>query len=156
MGFYLNFEIEQFRIKEEIKDKIINNLPEKDLTLVKISSRDKEKITWTEDSKEFRYNGNMFDVVNIKIKSDTTCYYCFNDEKESQLFTNLDKLVKEQTDNSRSRTCEKKQDITYFFHEFSFRQCLTGTLVLYLDYLSTYKSISTDVLSPPPRIISIG
>jgi len=152
MGFYLNFEIAQYRIKEEIKEKIINNLPEKELTLVKISSSDNNKITWMEDGKEFRYDGNMFDVVRIRTKSDTTYYYCFSDEKESKLFVNLDKLVKEQTDNSQSRTNQKKQDITYFFHETFFTHCLTETPNLYFNYTSRYKSIDTKVLSPPPRI----
>jgi hypothetical protein len=156
MGFYLNFEIQQYKIKEEIKERIIHNLPEKELTLLRISSSDKEKITWTENDKEFRYNGNMYDVVKIKAGTDTTYYYCFNDEKESKLFVNLDKLVKEQTDNSQSRTNQKKQDITYFFHELSYTQCLTEIPFLYFNYPSRYKSFYTDVLSPPPRINSIG
>lgn len=156
IGFYLNFEIEKSQIKEEIKEKIIQHLPEKLLTLIKISSGDKERITWTEEGKEFRYHKNMFDVVKIKTKGDTTYYYCFNDEKESKLFVNLDKLVKEQTDNSQSRTNQKKQDITYFFHELSYTQCLTEIPFLYFNYPSRYKSIYTDVISPPPRIISIG
>ncbi len=155
MGFYLNFEVEQYQIKEEIKEKIVNNLPEKELTLVKISSIENKKITWMEDGKEFRYKGNMFDVVRIKTGADTIYYYCFDDENESKLFVNLDKLVKEQTDNSQSRTNQKKQEITYFFHQILFTQSLIGTPILYFDYLYTYKSIDTDVLSPPPRISSI-
>jgi hypothetical protein len=152
MGFYLNFEIEQYQIKEEIKEKIINNLPENELTLVKISSADSKKVTWMEDGKEFRFKGNMFDVVRSKTWDDTTYYYCFDDKNESKLFVNLDKLVKEQTDNSRSRTTQKKQDNPCFFHELLFTRSLPPTPVVYFDYFSWYKSVDTDVLSPPPRI----
>jgi hypothetical protein len=152
IGFYLNFEIEQFRIKEEVKEKIINNLPENELTLIKISSRDNEKIIWMEEGREFKYQGNMFDVVRIKKGTDTTYYYCFSDVNESKLLANLDKLVKEQTDNSQSRTNQKKQEINYFFHEILFTQCLTETPVLFFNCTSRYRSIDTDVLSPPPRI----
>ncbi len=156
IGFYLNFEIEQYQVKEAIKEKIIKNLPDNELTLVKISSGDYEKITWTEEGNEFRYNGNMLDVVKIRTGADTTYYYCFNDEKESKLFADLDKLVREQTDNSQSRTNQKKQDITYLFYEPTYMQCLAETPVLYFSYPSRYKSICTDVLSPPPRKINLG
>ena len=81
MGFYLSFQIEQIRIKEEIKEKIISNLPENELVLIKIPSSDGKKITWVEDGKEFRYESNMFDVVKIKKGIDTTYYYCFCDVK---------------------------------------------------------------------------
>ena len=152
MGFYLSFQIEQIRIKEEIKEKIISNLPENELILIKIPSFDSKKITWVEDGKEFRYESNMFDVVKIKKGIDTTYYYCFCDVKESKLLAHLDKLIKEQTDNSQSRSNLKKQEINYFFHEILFTQCLTKTPVVYFIYPSSYESIVTDVLSPPPRI----
>lgn len=154
MGFYLNFEIEQFRIKEEVKEKIINNVPENELTLIKISSGDNEKITWMEDGREFKYEDKMFDVVKIKNENDTTYYYCFNDVRESKLLANLDKLVKEQTDNSKSRTNHNKQQINYFFHEILFTQCLTETPVRFFNCPSRFRSIDPDVLSPPPRISS--
>jgi hypothetical protein len=154
IGFYLNFELEQFRIKEEIKEKIIHNLPYNKLTLIKVSSVDKGNFTWTEYGKEFRFNSNMFDVVRIKIQGGKTYYYCFDDEKESNLFIHLDKLVKEQTDNSRSRTTQKKQHITYFFHETLLLQCPTKKPVYYFTSTSKFISICSEVLSPPPKAFS--
>ena len=155
MGFYLNFTIEQYRVKEEIKEKIISSLPENELIQVKISSDELKKLIWTEDGKEFRYNGNMYDVVKIKKSSGITCYYCFNDEKESKLLASLDKLVKDQTDNSSSRTTQKKQTITYFVSSIHLTQCLTEAPVLFFDSPSRYKSVTTDILSPPPRIPTV-
>ena len=152
MGFYLNFEIERFRIKEEIKEKIIRNIPENELSLFTFSSANNEKINWVEEGKEFRYHGFMFDVVKIKIRKDITYYYCYSDKKESTLLAHLDKLVKDQTDNSRSRTNQKKQEITYFFQKIFFTPCLAETPFLFIQNSSGYKSVDGDVLSPPPRI----
>jgi hypothetical protein len=152
IGLYLNFEIAQICIKEEIKEKIIHNLPESELTLIKIPSGTHEKIIWMEEGREFRYQGNMFDVVRINKRADTTYYYCFSDVKESTLMAGLDKLVKDQTDNAQSRTNQKKQEITYFFEKALPTQCLTEITVSYFNFSSRYKSIDTDVLSPPPRI----
>lgn len=154
IGFYLNFEIEQFHIKGEIKEKIIHNLPDNKLILITISSADKEKITWTEFDKEFRFKNNMYDVVRIKIKGNTTYYYCFNDEKERNLFVNLDKLVKDQTDNSQSRTIQKKQDITYYFHDTLLLHCPSEKSVYYFASTSQFISICSEVLSPPPKAFS--
>ena len=152
VGFYLNFEIEQFRIREETREKIMRTLPETELALVKISSAEKQNISWMDGGREFRYKGNMYDVVRIKKGTNSTWYYCFSDVKESRLLAHLDKLVKEQTGNSQSRTHQKKQEITYFFQESCPPQCLTETPILFFNYPARYKSIDTDVLSPPPRI----
>ena len=154
IGFYVNFEIEQFRIKEEVKEKIIRNLPENKLTILKISSCDNKKITWMEDGKEFRYQGTMFDIVRIVREPGLTCYYCYNDDQESNLLTNLDKLVKDQTESSKSRTNQKKQEINYFYSEILFSSILTESPIIYFFPSSGNYSVLHEVLSPPPRISS--
>jgi hypothetical protein len=152
LGFYLNFKIEQFWIKEEIEQRIINHLPEKDLTLIKISSANSEKIHWTEEGKEFKFDDEMYDVVKTRSANDTTYYYCFNDEKENKLMYFVDKLVKEQTTgNSKSRSIQKKQVITYFFQQILHTQFINEKSICYLDFSSNYKPIIKEVLSPPPK-----
>jgi hypothetical protein len=155
VGFYLNFAIEQCRIKEEVKEKIIHNLPDKYLTIIKVSSRNLEKITWTEEGNEFRYGGNLYDVVKIRQVNGDTYYSCYCDVKESKLIANLDKLVKDQTDHSQSRTIQKKIQINIFFHDGMLAKSLNNAPVDYFSYTPGYKLIYTDVLSPPPRLLAI-
>ena len=152
IGFYLNFEIKQFRIKKEIKENLIVSLPENELTLLKISSTDNVKIKWMEEGKEFRYMGNMFDVVKIVNRRDSTYFYCYSDSKESKLISHLDKLVKEQAGHSQSRSFQKKQVINLLVHEVLFTQCLPESPYNYYTFTSGYKFIYTDVLTPPPII----
>ncbi len=151
IGFYLNYSMEQFRIKEEVKEKIISSLPESELTILKISSSDKGKISWLDEGKEFRYKGEMFDLVKTKQGTDTTCYYCFCDSRENKLLSSLDKLVREQSDRSQSRSVHKNQVINYFFQETSFTQFNHESSVQYPTYVSGHQFIDTDVLTPPPR-----
>ena len=151
IGFYVNFQIEQCRVKEEIKEKIINNLPENKLTILKISSCENDKIEWIEQGKEFRYKGEMFDLVKVKKVNGTTIYYCFCDSKESNLISSLDKLVKDQCDHSQSRSVQKKQVINYFFHEGLFSQSLDSSPVHYFTYTNGYNFICPEVTTPPPR-----
>jgi hypothetical protein len=152
VGFYLNFAVEQCRIKEEVKENIIHNLPDKYLTIIKVSSKDQEKIAWTEEGNEFRFEGNLYDVVKIRHENGTTYYSCFCDLKENQLLVNLDKLVKDQTDHSQSRTIQKKIQINMFFHDGMLAKTSNETPFDYFNYTTGYKLIYSDVLSPPPRL----
>ena len=151
IGFYLNFEIEQCRIKEEIKEKIIGNADERELTLLKISTRDQGRIKWTEEGKEFRYEGEMFDVVKVKTGTDTTCYYCFCDSKENKLLSHLDKLVKQQSDRSPSRTMQKKLVINLYFQQDFLSQIIHESPVRYLTIISDYHFADPEILTPPPQ-----
>jgi len=105
-----------------------------------------------EDGKEFRLEGNLYDVVKIKKEKDSICYYCFCDVKESNLIANLDKLVKDQSDHSKSRTYFKKQQINIFYHDVLHAQRLSESPLHYFNYSSGYKFIYTEVQSPPPWV----
>ena len=155
VGYYLNFAIEQCGIKEEVKEKIIHHLPDKYLTIIKVSSKDRKKITWTEEGNEFRFGGDLYDVVKTRQENGITYYSCFCDVKENQLIANLDKLVKDQTDHSKSRTIQKRLQINLFFHDGMLSKSLNNAPVDYFSYTPGYKLIYTDVLSPPPRLLSI-
>jgi hypothetical protein len=150
-GVYLNFEIEQNRIKEEVKASFLKTLKINQLILIKITSQNNSKIRWTEEGHEFRYEGDLYDVVRIKNAGDTTFFYCFNDEKENNLFSNLDKLVKDQTDHSKSKTQIKKAGSNYFFHEVNQKTILPERVVYFLQFRSNYTLVYPPVLTPPPR-----
>jgi hypothetical protein len=154
IGYYLNFEIEQYLVKEEVKENILNHLPVNQLILIKISSGNHESITWTELGKEFRFSGTMYDVIKSKVVNDTSYFYCYNDTKESKLLANLDKLVKDQANNSKSKSNQKKQEIIFFYQIELFSQNLSEKPVQYFIHSVGFASILTDVLSPPPKAIT--
>ena len=54
LGFYVDFKIQQYQIKEEIKEKLIRSLPDNELTLIEITPENKNKIKWTEEGEEFQ------------------------------------------------------------------------------------------------------
>jgi hypothetical protein len=151
IGFYLSFEIEHNQIHKEVQSRIIKSLPESQLAVIKIPFSDKKKIRWKEYGKEFNYEGNMYDVVRSEIRTDTTYYWCFSDEKETKLLVHFDQLIKDQTDHSRSKQIQKKQEVNYFLKEVSSGSFLTEKPMLFCNFSSFYKSIVIDVLSPPPR-----
>jgi hypothetical protein len=97
-GYLLVFKIQQHAIRHEIKQQIKAGVPEAELVLLKIPKTLEEKPHPTFQrihKREFHYDGKMYDIVRQESHGDTTWYYCLADEKETQLFANLDELVKQ-------------------------------------------------------------
>ena len=92
-GTYLFFKSQQYKIRKEIKRKIKNGVKNEDLVLLKIPkvmeefpNNDFQRI----HSKEFRYKGEMYDIVEQETFADTTYYWCIWDKEETALFATLD------------------------------------------------------------------
>lgn len=81
----------------------------KDLILLKFTRSEAEaQLDW-EHSDEFEYKDQMYDVVESKVKGDTTYYWCWPDDEETKLDSTLDKLLadsfgkdQQQKDNQRT------------------------------------------------------
>lgn len=109
-SYLLVFKIQQYQIRKEIKQQIKAGVPEEALVLLKIplsleTSAHNEHFQRIHD-REFRYRGEMYDIVRQEQHGDTTWYYCLWDEKESELFAQLDKQVAQQMNQNPE---QKKQ-----------------------------------------------
>ncbi|MDZ7289339.1 MAG: hypothetical protein ONB44_07820 [candidate division KSB1 bacterium] len=93
-GYLFVFEIQKYEIRREIKQHIKAGVPEAELVLFKICEGKPHPAFQRVEEHEFRYDGQMYDVVRQESHGDTTWYYCLADEKETQLFANLEELVK--------------------------------------------------------------
>ena len=153
MGFYLNFTLEQYSIKNAIKHKLSGSLSKNQLTLIIITPGNSGEIKWIEKDKEIWYKGNMYDIFKINRGKDTTYYYCLNDIQEKNLMTHLDKLMKEQTSDSRSTTIQKKPIIDYL-PLFISTQFIFSTPIHYNQYSAALKSVGKEILTPPPHTFS--
>ena len=90
---FVYLQVEKAGLKREIKWKMIGGLDQNELVLLKFSKEEtKEKLQW-EHSKEFEYNGQMYDVVSKEIRGDTIYYRCWWDHEETALNKKLKKLV---------------------------------------------------------------
>ncbi|MDD5570254.1 MAG: hypothetical protein PHD97_03765 [Bacteroidales bacterium] len=152
-GYYLNFKVEQFQIKENIKKEIQKHLNtyNKKLVVLKFSFNNLLKIKWIKKNKEFLYDGNMYDVVKSEVSADTIYYYCINDRKEKELITDFDKNTKEQTGKSKKANNFKKRINNYFFGEIINAGITKEISISYFNYTIDYKSVYKNNLSPPPK-----
>ena len=151
IGFYIDFRIEQILVKKDIREKLIVSMPDKDLTIIKVTSENIKNIRWTEEGEEFMYCNSMYDIVRTTIVNGTTYYYCYNDKQESSLIASVDKLIKEQMDHSRSKNITKKPVINYFYQKNVFSLHANERTFHYSEYSQQYFSVKPDVTSPPPK-----
>lgn len=113
-GYLIVFEIQKYEIRQEIKHQIKAGVPDTELVLLKIVEGKFHPTFQRVEEHEFRYDGKMYDVVRQESHGDTTWYYCLADEKETQLFANLEELVK----HGMSQNSERQQRIIRLLNLF--------------------------------------
>jgi hypothetical protein len=92
-GYYCFCAMQLFMAKQAAQQEILKQIPENLLT--KISVGDNEKsIKWEEEGKEFRLNGEMYDVVKVKYESGKEYLLCLSDKKEARVLESIEKVVK--------------------------------------------------------------
>jgi len=94
-GTYIIFKNRQYQVRKDIKRQIKRGVSESDLVLLKIPKEIEQNPNPSFKrihSKEFRYNGEMYDIVLQEAKGDTTWYWCIWDKEETALFAKLDEL----------------------------------------------------------------
>jgi len=107
-------------------------------------------------SHEFKYNGEMYDVVK-KIEDNKQIFlYCINDEKEKKLEEEFEKVFNKNSSENKQRPVtynhfnillsepvQSEQTGIDLVQEYEFKFWLTGS----------YNSPHLEIPSPPPRIV---
>lgn len=103
--------------KAEIKKTVSQEIPHKkskdQLVLLKFSKEDSAtKLRW-EHPREFEYNFNMYDIVEIILKEDSIYYWCYWDKDETEINQKIHALLAEkQQSNPLNKT--SKELVDYF------------------------------------------
>jgi len=83
----------KYRVKKEIKKRIISRLDKAELVLLKFSKDQAlSELIW-EHSKEFEYHNQMYDVVETETLGDSIFYWCWWDHEETKLNKELSAWV---------------------------------------------------------------
>lgn len=151
---YLHYQ--KSSVRKKVKHQIIAGIDKDELVLLKFTEDESQtKLRW-EHAKEFEFDGQMYDVVETKIKGDTIYYWCWWDHEETRLNKQLNETVaKIFGDNPQRKDSHKKLAEFYkklFCNSYSFpltllRESESG----YLVYTDNYSVISQLPIVPPPR-----
>lgn len=109
VGFLMIFSIQQQVIRNQIKQQIIDGIPDHELVVIKIPFETElsqsTTFKWIKKN-EFRYYGMMYDIVRKKVVDKVTWYYCLEDKKEKLLYDrqekNKDDLANVPTKNNKT------------------------------------------------------
>jgi hypothetical protein len=97
-GFYAILSYERHEIREKVEHKILKSLKKSELICIVADDKNLPKIEWEHLEKEFRFEGNLYDVVYSENALGVTHYYCLSDKDETILEAKIDKLLENQTE----------------------------------------------------------
>lgn len=153
---YVFFQFQKYQIKKEAKQQMIAGIDKEELILLKFNKTEiQQELKW-EHSKEFEYNGEMYDVVEKHIEGDSIYYWCWWDHKETKLNKQLDVLVSKALDNEPQRQ-KKQNQLTDFFKNLFFEsftyelQTMPKLSSREFNYAEHFTSKYYSPPAPPPR-----
>ena len=153
-GFYAILSFEREEIREKVEQKILNSLDKSELICIVENAENLSKIAWERPEIEFRFEGNLYDVVYKENAFGVTYYYCLSDKDETKLEAKIDKILKNQTDHSPfgnqsklimdflSQPLISCQNQTFYFKYFIHKKpSIPSNLAIFFfsDYVSSLK-----------------
>jgi len=155
---WLNHQKEQ--VRREVKWKIIEGIDRSELVLIQLSKAEAErKLEW-EHSKEFEYEGEMYDVVEFESTADSVKYWCWWDYEETDLNKNLANLVDLLLGNHPHKK-EQEQKLISFYQSLFSEEMFEWNASPYdsiLEQFSCYQislhNYTKNIPTPPPQLPS--
>lgn len=143
-------------VKKEVKWKMIEGLDKDELVLLKFSTQDIEsKLKW-KHSKEFEYNGQMYDIVERSTEGDTTYYWCWWDYEETALNKQLSDVLNLALGKD-TKSNKHKNALYHFCSKLFFEPQKSFVLLTQIDYQDAFSNyrmndyvIYLSNTSPPP------
>jgi len=155
---YMFLKLQKKQIKKEIKWKMIAGLDKDELVSLKFTKEEAQiKLRW-KHSKEFEYNGEMYDIAQNSTQGDSVFYWCWWDHKETKLNQQLNELVAFALGNNQQRKNNQEQLIDFykslFWQHYHAKLNVFATQVneLIKPYDFSCLTISIPPTVPPPEI----
>lgn len=99
-GTYFYLSLQQKAIQEAVKRKLKEGILENELVRLSFSKKEIPSLLKWEHDKEFEYNGQMYDVVEVTDIGDSLQYLCWWDKAETATKKNKQKLLHAGIDSS--------------------------------------------------------
>jgi thiamine biosynthesis lipoprotein ApbE len=158
LGYTIAFEVLHWQVKKAIKKEIKNKLKDEELIQLTFKKSELDKIEFEDGGKEIVFNDNMYDIVKQSETQDEITYYCINDSKEKELFTNLDdhinthiKANKPIKNNGAKKLSDNVVKI-YFLNRTSFSFFDQSSTFERFNPINLYSSYIKSASIPPPEV----
>jgi hypothetical protein len=154
------FQQQRKQIKRELKKKLIAGIDKSELVHLKFSLKEKEDLEW-KHSKEFKYKGQFYDVVETELQDDSVMYICWWDYEETHLYKKLDEMLAKAFGNNSTQK-ENNKRLNDFFKSLYFTEGLSICSYPNQDiadfnspYSINYSSIYLKVPFQPPKGLTV-
>tara|TARA_R110002096_G_scaffold238027_3_gene429333 strand:+ start:26373 stop:26906 length:534 start_codon:yes stop_codon:yes gene_type:complete len=155
---FIVLKIQKKQVKREVKWKMIAGIKKEQLVLLKFTEEEKHsKLNW-KHSKEFEFNGEMYDITSSEVIGDTTYYWCWWDHEETKLNKQLDNLLAYTLGNN-PKNQESKKRLHQFFKSLYFSESTEENSLAFQHEKQLcattpnfYQSISKSPPIPPPEL----
>jgi hypothetical protein len=157
LGITLYLKHEKRMLKREIKHRIIEGIDKSELVELTFTDLEAETQLRWEHSKEFEYNGEMYDVVESKSDNGKITYWCWWDNEETSLNKQLNKLLaralNDQTPSKNSSNAHSWLNLVFLIPDqaeldhFTFMKRITSIFSFQNDILDIFNSGDF----PPPK-----
>lgn len=107
-------------------------------------------------SREFKYNGDMYDIVDKKETENQLIVHCINDTKEKKLEEEFEKRVHKNSLEDKQRPASSNfsfVSISEPVHNEKPYNLITNECTFSYKLTEFYKSFNLDIPSPPPRFV---
>lgn len=159
--FYcISLNITLIEARLDAREKLSKQIPNQDLTLIKIPSKDAKEI----EEKEIWYNDKLYDIETTVISNDTIYYYALEDQKEQEALgmiyehfnTEFNSLNTQGFKLTFHKSSSKGIYQLYCFKRYEYKQHRNSSFVDYTNQNSSCSPGFHRVLTPPPKNISIS
>ena len=153
---YLYLQIKEWQVKMEGRSKTAG-LGKEDLVLLKFSRFENLKELRWEHSKEFEYQGKMYDIKEVEMLGDSIFYWCYCDVEETELNKQLVALVTLASGNDPVTRMNQERLVHFFKADYFVQKPLELLSAIELqkdtEFFQTdfYRSIVSPPLVPPPK-----
>ena len=161
-GTYASFWLKRSQLQYAMEHRVRKAKTEENLVIVKIPKSleaNPDKTFKRIHSREFRYMGNMYDLVRQQDKGDETWYWAIHDEAETILYAKMDELKRKAWSNE-PLPHEPATKLERLIPNYIF---LIGTLAFNATYIELnnsnkeaiairYSPHLSEIPTPPPQI----
>jgi len=148
-GYFIWFRVVQWNIRNEIREKIEKGLKDEELTIIILQAEHSSWLRTFIPEKEFKYKGEMYDVVRTKTIDHQKHYYCLKDTREKHL---IDKFIRDNL--SKKKVGKFKRIPLKYLHNFSKLQpCINRLIIKIYSIILHYYSRIPETISPPPKTL---
>ena len=153
-GYHLAFRIHLRQLKAEIKRNLRRAGNRKDVMELAFTTSQMRELEWEEEH-EFRWNGEMYDVIEKRTEQDKILIRCIADKKEKLLLEEYQKNI-EKNQGWGKASLVKLLTANYLIPAISLPAIPQRNLSKnYFSFSSCLCSIPHAILTPPPKFADL-